>query len=397
MTKSDSIRLAALFTHPIQYFAPLFRHLAFRPEIDLTVYYCSRQGVEDYVDPGFGQSFKWDIPLLEGYRSQFLPGIQTDVGPAGFWRPFNPGIIKELLRERYDAIWVHGHYSATNWLGMLAARSLGARVLLRSESNLESLPRSSVRRIAKRLALKGIFSLVDGFLYIGERNATYYRYYGVPEEQLFFAPYVVDNDFFQTECRRLKPQRASIRASFGICDERPVILFVGKLVPKKQPLMVLDAYAQVRERHSCALLFAGDGGLRGAIEERVSEGSIPDVYMTGFLNQTKVPEAYIAADILVLPSAWRETWGLVANEGMNFGLPVVVSDRVGCAGDLVKQGENGYVVSYDDTEALASAVQALVADSELQRSYGQRSSEIVSRWGLKECGDGIVNALRAVV
>lgn len=115
------IRLAALYSHPIQYFAPLFRALAARPEIDLTVYFCSRHGLDVSYDPGFGQAFKWDIPLLDGYRHVFLPNVCRGKGIDRFFSLLNPAIVSELRHRRYDAILVHSYQYATHWLAMLVA------------------------------------------------------------------------------------------------------------------------------------------------------------------------------------------------------------------------------------------------------------------------------------
>ncbi len=394
MIEDSPFRLAALFSHPIQYFAPLFRHLASRPEIDLTVYYCSRQGAEEYTDPEFGKSLRWDIPLLEGYRYQFVPNILE--GKDGFWNPLNPGIVRELYRKRYDAVWVHGYTYATNWLTFLAARVTGAPVLLRGESNLLR-PRPWWVRLIKQVVLRTLLSQVSACLYIGTRNREYYQHYGVPDERLFFTPYCVDNGFFQAQADHFRAQRNRLREEFGILDDRPIMLFCGKLIPKKQPMRLLEAFAWVRRRFPCALLYVGDGFLRLRIEQQVDLERIPDVRIVGFLNQSEVSKAYAAADILVLPSASEgcedETWGLVVNEGMNFRLPVVVTDQVGCAPDLVREGENGYVVPYGDVYALAGALERLVVDSERRQTYGQRSLEIIQRWGLEACGDGIVQAV----
>jgi glycosyltransferase involved in cell wall biosynthesis len=304
-------RVAFLFSHPIQYFAPLMRQLAARPEIELTAYFCSRMGVEEVLDPGFGQTFKWDIPLLEGYRSHFLPAVQRDQTVRGWLNPFNPALVPELVRSRYDVLVVHGYASATNWLAFLAARLAGTAVLFRGEVRLRSDQHAGWSAV-KSLGLRTMFRvLVDGCLYIGARSHEFYAHYGVPAHRLFFTPYCVDNDFFQTWAAQLAPKRADLRAELGITDDRPVILFVGKLVPKKQPLMLLQAYAMMRCDHRCALVYVGDGELRGALESRVREQNLPDVKITGFLNQTEIPRVYAAADVLVLPSLATETWGLV--------------------------------------------------------------------------------------
>lgn len=393
MTIKRSYRLAALFSHPIQYFAPLLRHVAARPEIDLTVYFCSRKGLEEYADPGFGQSVKWDIRLLDGYSSQFLPNVGKGKGSLSL---LNPGIVKELLQKQYDAIWVHGYMHATNWLAFLAGRVTGTPILLRAESNLLS-PRPWWVRMVKGVALRLLFSQVAAFLYIGTRNQEYYEHYGVPEQRLFFTPYCVDNTYLQMQAERFQPRREELRKAFGIFDDRPVIMQCGKLIPKKQPLMLLEAFAEVRQHLPCALLYVGDGVLRSEIEGQIARRNIPDVRVTGFLNQSDVPKAYIAADMLVLPSTWKgrgaETWGLVVNEGMSFGLPVVVTDQVGCASDLVREGENGYVVPYDDVGKLAEALEMLVSHSERRKAYGSKSLELIQEWSFDACANGILRAL----
>jgi glycosyltransferase involved in cell wall biosynthesis len=170
------------------------------------------------------------------------------------------------------------------------------------------------------------------------------------------------------------------------------VLFAGKLIDKKQPLRLLDAYARVRRERPCALLIAGDGPLRGEMERRVASASMPDVHFAGFLNQSELPAAYAAADLFVLPSQLHETWGLVVNEAMNFSLPVVVSDKVGCAADLVRTGANGFVIPHDDTAALTSAIARLVDEPELRARFGAVSRAIVDRYSIEAAANGIVAA-----
>jgi glycosyltransferase involved in cell wall biosynthesis len=389
------MKLAALFSHPIQYFSPLFRRLAAHPGVDLTVFYCSRQSAEARLDPGFGTEVKWDIPLLEGYNYRFLSNLRRDDKVGGFFSLLNPDIFREIRQGQWDALWIHGYMHAANWLAIMAARSAGVPVLLRGESNLLD-SRPGWRRALKSVALRLLLRQVDGALYIGSRNREYYRYYGLPEDKLHFVPYCVDNEFFQQEAARLRPQRPILRRRFGVADHRPLILFCGKLIPKKQPVLLLQAFKEVRRKYPCALVYAGDGILRREIEELTAREGIPDVHVSGFLNQSTVSQAYAAADVLALPSAWSETWGLVLNEGMNFGLPMVASDRVGGAVDLVREGENGYIVPHHDTAALALALARLVEDPVLRARFGRRSLEIIQNWGLDRAVAGIVKACNGI-
>lgn len=391
MGAHKALRLAALFSHPIQYFAPLFRALATRPEIDLTVYYCSRQGVDEYRDNEFGTNVKWDIPLIEGYRCRFLRNWRHDLPVGGFLSLINPSIVSELSKERYDAILIHGYSHLTDWIAFLASKVVGTAVLLHGESHLLDR-RPAAIRITKEILLRLLMKWIDVGLYIGSHNREFYKHFGLPAERLHFAPYTVDNAYFQAEARRLGCKRRQLRALLGVSDDRPIILFVGKLIPKKQPLQLLRAFAQVRCKYKCALVFVGDGVLRSEIERMVVSEAIPDVHITGFLNQSELPEAYAAADLLVLPSAWGETWGLVTNEAMNFGLPIIVSNKVGCAVDLVSEGENGYIVPWNDLDALVYAMERPVADPSLRYTLGQGSLVIIRDWGVDRAADGIVRA-----
>lgn len=388
-----AVRLAHVVSHPIQYFAPLYRELARRPEVDLTVFFCSDLTAGAYHDPGFGCAVRWDTPLLEGYRWRMLPSARAAPVSDGFIARPNFDIVREVASGRYDALWVHGYMHATAWLGVAAARARGMTVLLRDEQTL--LQRRPWRRRAlKEPLLRALFAQCSG-LYIGEENRRYFRRYGIPERRLFFAPYAVDNAFFQRRARQLARRRDALRRSFGITDDAPVVLFAGKFIEKKQPLRLIDAFARVRRARPCWLLMAGDGPLRPAAEALAARLGVPGVRFAGFLNQTELPNAYASADLFVLPSSHNETWGLVVNEAMNFGLPVVVSDRVGCARDLVREGENGFVVPHDDTDALARAIDALVAHPELRARFGRKSRARIDAYSVERAADGIVEACLA--
>ncbi len=151
-------------------------------------------------------------------------------------------------------------------------------------------------------------------------------------------------------------------------------------------------------RHPDAIhILVGDGPMRGEVERAVADRAVPDVHLPGFLNRSEVARAYAAADVFVLPSALHETWGAVVNEAMNFSLPVVVTDKVGCAADLVRNGENGYVVPSDDVTDLARAIESLVQDPERRRAFGARSREVVDAWTYERAAEGVVEACAAAV
>ena len=388
-------KLAVLASHPIQYQAPLFRVLAQRPAIDLHVFYCRRIGWERYQDPGFGVTFSWDIPLLEGYKHTFLCNISPYVNSSRFFGVVNPGIVAAIWRGKFDAIWINGWALATNWIAWAGASALHVPILLRSETNGLAEPRG-LRRGVKRMVLQTFFSRVAGFLAIGTHNENYYKSYGVPQERIFLTPYCVDNAFFMERARELAGQKRDLREKEGIPPDLPIILFCGKFQEKKRPLDLLRAFSLLNGQPPAALVFVGDGALRPAMERFVAQHSLPHVYFLGFKNQKEIATYYAMADVLVLPSS-DETWGLVLNEAMCCGLPVVASDKVGAAADLVREGVNGFIYPVGNVSALADRLQRVLADEQTRKEMGRQSREIISRWGIKEDIEGVLKALQVVV
>jgi len=222
-------KLAILTSHPIQYQAPLFQKLTKQPEIELIVYF--RKKPIEY-DKEFGQKFQWDIPLLEGYKYKFLD--------SGF------SISKELKQRNFDAILIYGWNSWVNWLAVLTAKRLGIKILLIGENPLnQELLKPKWKIIIKKIILGWLFRRVSAFLYIGEENKKFYKFYGVPDEKLFFAPYAVDNERFIEARKSLSENRKSLREKLGIKENDVVILFVGKLIEKKRPMDLLKAYETI--------------------------------------------------------------------------------------------------------------------------------------------------------
>lgn len=390
----EKFRVAYLVSHPIQYQVPLLQRLAAHPEIALRVHYMSDQGARLSRDPEFGVSLQWDAPLLDGYDWTLLPNRSPWPGADHPLRFVHPAIAGILARERYDAVIVHGYAHATEWLAFLGAWRSRTPVLLRGESTLLGR-RPPWVAAAKRLALGALLRRVDGALAIGSLNREFYRAYGVPDERIFWVPYAVDNARFRADAERWHASRPALRAALGLPPDLPVVLYAGKLISRKRPLDLLDAYARVAADHPAAVVFVGEGAERPRILAASARHGLSRVVITGFVNLNEIGRYYAAADVLVLPSS-HEPWGLVLNEGMCFGLPLVASDAVGAAPDLVRAGDNGFVYPVGDVAALADALRRLLADPALRERMGARSSEIVAGFSYDADIDGILRALRCV-
>lgn len=385
-------RLAALTSHPIQYQVPLWRKLAEHPQIDLTVYFCSDYGVTEKVDPGFGVKFKWDIPLLEGYRYKFLKNYSPKPPFDGFWGLVNLGIVKELFKNRYDVVFVHSYAYATHLLAILAARLKGIKVLVRSEHNL-LVKRSLRRRLLKKLFLPLLFQLINGFMVVGRLNRQYCEYYYASKKKMYLAPYAVDNEWFFAQRDLNLPYRQELKRELGIAPNARVILYAAKFLKRKRSMDLIRAFEELR-LSEVVLVMVGDGEERALCEKYVKDQELDRIYFVGFKNQTELPKFYTVADVFVLPSE-NEPWGLALNEAMCFGLPVIATDQVGAVYDLIRHGVNGFVYHVGDIESLKSYLETILQDEELRQRVGKASLELIKRWGLEEGVKALLEALGA--
>jgi glycosyltransferase involved in cell wall biosynthesis len=375
---------------------PLYRRLAREPSVDLTVVYASSEGLRTH-DAGFGYGVKWDVDLESGYRASFLR--RADISPGlgdHFWSVRDTSVVRAIARGRFEVVSLGGYNSLTYFLGAMTQRLSGRALLFREEQTLLD-PRSLAKTLVKEAALRALFRQGSA-LCTSRENRRWFEHYGVPQERLFSASYAVDNETLQADARRLASDRARLRHSFGIADDGgPVILSVCRFVPKKQPLFLLEAFRRVREQTRCTLLIAGSGELEAQMREKVERDAIPDVKFAGFVNRSRIAEAYVAADVFALLSKAHETFGLVVLEAMNFGLPVVVSEKVGCAPDVVANGLNGYVVSHTDPDAAARALCELVADAPRRHAMGQASLKRLESWSLDDEVAGFLHAIATTV
>jgi len=389
------IRLAYLVSHPIQYQAPLLRRIAADPSIDLTVFFCSDYSLRAHRDEGFGRTIEWDVPLVDGYNHVFLPALAAQGPPTGL-RPINHGLARMLRKGDFDVLWVHGYMRLYHLIAMMRARLQGRIVLNRDEAWAMSATRGPLKQAVKRLFYGMLRGICHGWLVIGSANRDYYLANGMREETIFPVPYAVDNAAFAQRASGAGAAREALRAELGLEPGRPVVLFASKFIERKRPGDLVAAFAEVAARPEARrpyLLLVGDGEQDGALREQVkSLGIEQDVRFAGFSNQSELPRFYDLCDVFVLPSM-LEPWGLVVNEVMNAGRAVIVSDQVGAAADLVRDGENGFVFPAGDIGRLADALRQILSDSARCRLMGEQSRKIIGGWNFDEDLQGLKRAL----
>ena len=365
--------LAIVTTHPIQYQTPIWCALASEGSVPFQVWFLTDFGTRPSLDPEFGKTFQWDIDTLSGYPYRFLKSADGAT-PANFWRCR----LRERLRDRLrasgvKAVWIQGWQVAGYWQAVREARAAGVEVWLRGESN-DLGPVPWWKQHIKRIVLGYLFSRIHRFFYIGSGNRRLYRKFGICDAKLFPAPYAVDNERFARQADAVRAQRDDIRRQWGIGNDAYCVLFCGKFTAKKRPIDLILAARALKASGRLSnihLMFVGAGRFGGelraackvifdaeGVPAEAAAADAPRATFTGFLNQTEISRAYVAADCLVLPSDYGETWGLVVNEAVASGLPCIVSNACGCAEDLV--GPN-WSFPLGNIAALADRIAALHA------------------------------------
>jgi len=393
------VRLAYFVSHPIQYQAPLLRRIALESDIDLRVFFSSDLSVRGYLDKGFGGiSVKWDVPLLDGYSHEFLPGFRNN-GTLGFAIPLNYGIAQRL-QPAFDAVWVHGYHTANCLHAIFAARLFRIPVILRGDYRLNGRVRSRTKLLMKRVFLSALKEAVHCVTPIGKRNAEYWDEYFGHQMPKYPMLYVVDNDYFSSRAAEAATQREAFRRELGLQAGRPVFLFASKLQARKRCIDLLDAFIRLSPAAGAEprayLLIVGEGEERGALEQRIRESQLSSIRMLGFKNQSELPRLFDLSDVFVLPSI-HEPWGLIVNEVMNAGCAVVVSDDVGCHPDLVEDGVNGFIFPRENVVALSAILRRFLEDQSLAQKMGEHSRRIISRYCVDECVKGLRQALASCV
>jgi glycosyltransferase involved in cell wall biosynthesis len=385
-------RVAVVTSHPIQYQAPWFQALA--RELDLTVFFAHRQDAKGQAAAGFGHEFEWDVPLLDGYAFEWLRNVSSTPGVEGFAGCDTPDIGQRLEAGAFDACIVNGWYLKTYLQTITACRTLGIPVLMRGDSHLRT-PRSPIVSIAKHLPYRWMLGRVAAHLYVGRANRAYLEHYGVRSQRLFFAPHFVDNARFAASAARARANGAAemLRAQAGADRESRVFVFAGKLIEKKRPADFIDALAALRRAGLRARgLVVGSGPLGAALESRAAAADAAVTWL-GFRNQSEMPECYAAADCLVLPSDGRETWGLVANEAMACGVPIIVSDAVGCGDDLAAGGA-GEIYPMGNVQALADGMTHMI--TRLASGSPDVHSAVADRIARYSCEAAVTGTLEAL-
>ena len=382
-------RLAIIATHPVQYNVPWFRSLAAETGIVVRVFYTWHADEQPKYDHEFKREIAWDIPLLAGYDYK-LVGPQPVAHRKAFWKLKND-VSSPIEAWNADGVLIVGW----NYLSHLKAmRHFAGKipVFFRGDSTLLD-ERSGYRATLRSLLLKQVYKYVDTAFFVGKNNYDYFREFGMSAEQLCFAPHAVDNCQFSSKGNGYEEHATDWRNSLGISEERIVFLFAGKLIPKKSPDLLLAAFKTFSRTHSADLIFVGQGAWEMRLRSQAK--GMKNVHFLPFQNQSRMPVVYRLGDVVCLPSAGPgETWGLAVNEAMACGRTVIVSDKAGCARDLVADQQTGYVHKADSQMSLLEAMQKC-NNRERLLVKGHHCSRFIDQWSCEQLASNIAKKIRS--
>ncbi len=387
-------QLSIVVTHPIQHFVPLYRGLAAHPEIDLTVLFGAPIGISSYFDVEMQTQITWQMDMLGGYDHIILEPDQGDVWPS-LRMPSSRKVSATLSRLKPECVIIYG-YAQINALRALAwCFRNRVPALMIGDSELIQ-PRSWIKRAIKRLVVPRLLGRFAGFLSVGDHNDGYYLHYGARPDQIFRAPFTIDETAFRAADERRSEHRKAVREQYGIPQDAMVSLFVGKLSPLKRAGDLLDAMAVLaREggevKHYAIL--AGNGVEMEGLARRVQSEGLP-VALAGFVNVDQLPALYAASDMLVHPSE-VDRHPLICSEAACLGLPLILSDKVGAIGptDIAREGQNTLVFPARDVTAIADAIRRVGSDVALRMQMSAASRRIFAELDLSRSVSGIIKAI----
>lgn len=375
-------------SQPIQNAASL-RLMAAHPDFEVLTAYCSLTDVRLWRDDEHFNKEAFDTPSLDGYKWEHVTNWSPLPQLGRFYGLINPGIVRRVFAS--DCVIVYGHSYITFWLAIAAAKLGGKSLILTTDAtHLELSDNSGWKTKVKKRLLPFLYNHVAGKVLVpSTASKRFICSLGVNEQRIVLTPYVVDNEYIESVAAHT--DRKSVRAEWQIPGDARVVVFCAKFISRKRPQDALRAFARAEVSNSY-LLMIGDGPLADSLKVEAAQLGITDrVRFTGLVKYSRLPELYAASDILIFTSE-REPYGLPVNEAMICGLPVIASDRIGAAQDLIREGETGFTYSCGDLDQLASLIREVFSDEQRLRRIGQTARRRMQSWSPRENAEATLEA-----
>ncbi len=361
------------------YRIPVFNALAQTQDIDLHVIFLAETDATLWQWKVYKEDIHFSFEVLPHWRRRV----------RGYNVLLNRGVTAALAKAKPDVVVCGGYSYIAMWQAQRWARRRALPVLLWSESNLQDRRRGTA---PVEILKKAFLRACGGFIVPGKSAAEYLHTFGIPDRVIFTAPNAVDNEFFAGAARVARAEGPALRVKLGLPER--YYLFVGRMIPEKGVGLLLQAYAQLDAdlRQRIGLVLVGDGAARAQYEEQAVHIQPGKVVFPGFLHREELAMHYALAECFVFPT-FSDPWGLVVNEAMACGLPVIATDVAGATPDLVRDGWNGRVIAAQDLDGLVSAMRQLGEDPVGTRRMAQNSTEHIASYTARTWAVGFARAV----
>ena len=334
-----------LVTHPIQYQAPLIKLFNRVLKSKLEVIYLSDFSMNSFFDQGFSKKVKWDINLLDKYKYTFI--CKNQKKEYNYISPFiKINLLKKIIKEKPDYLMIHGWANINFLITMIVAKIIGTKILLRSENFIKE--EIFIKKLIKYIYYKFILIFPNIYLYIGSANKDFYKKYGWKKKFIRFT-YTVDNKFLKIQSKKFYENNIDLNIN------KVNFYFIGKLITRKNPILILEAINIIKEKFDNAHLYLiGEGNEKENLKNFIKEQKLKNITFLGFKNTSEIPKIISMFDVMICPSL-EENWGLVVNESLALGKKVVVSSSVKSSEDLISK-DNGLIFQNNDAYDLAKCI-----------------------------------------
>lgn len=358
------------------YRAPLFE--AIGKQVDLTTIVSAPMEHDRLWKP-------WETSRALNFKTVILKGMRLKQRQRYFY--IQPELFGILRGIRPDVV-VNSEFNLNSLCGSLFGKLHKRKTLLWSEATCHSERNCSrMRKLYRRFLVR----LNDGVIASGLDAKAHLLSLGAPEDSCFVAVDAVEDVKNRPDYPALEKRAMSVRSE----TSGAILLYSGQLIERKGVSNLLDAYKIVSGKHDVSLLIMGSGFLENQLKQTVENDRIRNVHFLGFMNETDKWVYYLASDIFVLPTK-LDAWGLVVNEAMLCGLPVICSKYAGAARDLVADGENGRIVDPFDTMDFSLAIEQLVTDKLKRQEMGSCSQKRIAQYSIKESAQGFLRAIGGI-
>jgi len=358
------LRLLFITSHPVQYNAPLFSYLTKNSKYTIKVIYTLGNNLNHVIDNGFGIRENWNIDLLSGYDYELVENTSSRPSSISYWGIKNPSLIDKIRKYNPGVIIVYGwkHQSHFSVLKYFHGK---VPVIFRGDSTtLDDYSGFSLRSYFRFIFLQWVYRKVDFVLSPGTASDQYFLKSGLKQNQIIRAQHAIDNERFMYMSETEEKELLNLKSSLLIKENHVVFLFAGKFIDKKNPLLLVDAFGQLKKiENNVRLLLVGNGVLEKKIKERINRLPLQissAITLLPFQDQHQIKLLYRVSNVFVLSSKGpQETWGLSVNEALACGIPVIVSDKCGSSKDLVKHEENGLIFESDNCQDLIQKMEMM--------------------------------------